>query len=56
MYVLAIIDGAEVCDIFGLYILNYLKCISNKNNSEIGLLTDDALAIRKYGPKQILIK
>ena len=56
VYVLGIINGAKICDIFSLYILNWLKFISNKNNSEVGLLTGDALAIGKYRPKRNINK
>ena len=38
-------DGAEICEIIGLYILNNLSKILGKNN--VGLYRDDGLAVMK---------
>ena len=44
--------GAELCDLFGLYILDILKNIYKSN--KIGLNRDDGLAIIKYKKTRIL--
>ena len=38
-------DGAEVCELVGLYILDKLSNVTDKNN--IGLYRDDGLGILK---------
>ena len=40
--------GAELCDLFGLYILDILKKIYIYKSNKIGLNRDDGLAIIKY--------
>ena len=49
-------DGAEVCEIVGLYLLSLLSTISSKQN--IGLYRDDGLAVFKNisGPQSEKIK
>ena len=49
-------DGAEVCELVGIFILHKLSSIYNKNN--IGLYRDDGLAIFKNisGPQAEKIK
>ena len=42
-------DGAEVCDLIGLYLLSQLSDM----NLEIGLYRDDALAVTDARPRQI---
>ena len=49
-------DGAEVCELVGIFILHQLSRIYNKNN--IGLYRDDGLAVFKNisGPQAEKIK
>ena len=44
-------DGAEVCELVGLYLLNKIKSLLGSNN--VGLYRDDGLAIvhKANGPK-----
>ena len=44
-------DGAEVCELVGLYLLNKIKPILGSNN--VGWYRDDGIAIvhKAYGPK-----
>ena len=45
------LDGAEVCELVGLYLLNKIKPLLGSNN--VGLYRDDGLAIahKANGPK-----
>ena len=44
-------DGAEICELVGLYILNKLTEV-NKNNYSIGLYRDNRLAVfQGIGPR-----
>ena len=49
-------DGAEVCELVGIFILHQLSRVYNKNN--IGLYRDDGLAVCKNisGPQPEKIK
>jgi len=44
-------DGAEICELFGLYILNLLPMKELQNN--IRLYRDDGLAILRDQPRQV---
>ena len=47
---LAINDGAEVCDLVGLFLLSELKKLNK--NVELGCYKDDGLAVSKLTSKQ----
>ena len=45
-------NGAEICDLVGLFLLNELNNSNIFNNNEFGLYRDDALAIlRSKSPR-----